>query len=259
MQGTSYAYPTRLCETPDPRDDELDYVSKPFSPLFAQDNHEEDYFLYVAYSDESVYGKWVAETGQWERLDSGQGEGQVWGLGRERQREGSPREGDRGGTPGNTTPHTPSPYFHTLDWHFLLLSRPWEKACQDRAVGLALIEKKNRDTLVSQQTLLQNLISMEEPEWASWGQRPWTDNNFLLSFALGRDSIFDICTRQVGKGVENVAGLLAGSGPFPGTKRDPLELKYYSPWPLLSPTSLPHPSGHLTSITVPSPPPLWWL
>lgn len=27
----------------------------PFLPL--QDNHEEDYFLYVAYSDESVYGK----------------------------------------------------------------------------------------------------------------------------------------------------------------------------------------------------------
>lgn len=29
----------------------------PFLPL--QDNHEEDYFLYVAYSDESVYGKWA--------------------------------------------------------------------------------------------------------------------------------------------------------------------------------------------------------
>lgn len=24
-----------------------------------EDNHEEDYFLYVAYSDESVYGKWI--------------------------------------------------------------------------------------------------------------------------------------------------------------------------------------------------------
>ena len=58
--------------------------------------------------------------------------------------------------------------------------------------------------------------------WASWGQRPWTDSNLLLSFALGRDSVFDICTRQVGEGVENVAGLLAGSGPFLGTKRDPL-------------------------------------
>lgn len=46
--------------------------------------------------------------------------------------------------------------------------------------------------------------------------------NLLLSFALGRDSVFDICTRQVGEGVENVAGLLAGSGPFLGTKRDPL-------------------------------------
>lgn len=30
----------------------------PFVPW--QDNHEEDYFLYVAYSDESVYGKWAA-------------------------------------------------------------------------------------------------------------------------------------------------------------------------------------------------------
>lgn len=30
----------------------------PFLPL--QDNHEEDYFLYVAYSDESVYGKWAS-------------------------------------------------------------------------------------------------------------------------------------------------------------------------------------------------------
>lgn len=58
--------------------------------------------------------------------------------------------------------------------------------------------------------------------WASWGQRPWTDSNLLLSFALGRDSAFDICTRQVGEGVENVAGLPAGSGPFLGTKRDPL-------------------------------------
>lgn len=28
-----------------------------FSFLPLQDNHEEDYFLYVAYSDESVYGK----------------------------------------------------------------------------------------------------------------------------------------------------------------------------------------------------------
>lgn len=32
-----------------------DLLLSPFLPL--QDNHEEDYFLYVAYSDESVYGK----------------------------------------------------------------------------------------------------------------------------------------------------------------------------------------------------------
>lgn len=34
-----------------------DYGLILFSLLPLQDNHEEDYFLYVAYSDESVYGK----------------------------------------------------------------------------------------------------------------------------------------------------------------------------------------------------------
>lgn len=49
-----------------------------FLPL--QDNHEEDYFLYVAYSDESVYGKWAAVPQACRRdglmeLIGGQGEG----------------------------------------------------------------------------------------------------------------------------------------------------------------------------------------
>lgn len=42
-----------LCEAQNPEGNEYD-VSSCFLP---QDNHEEDYFLYVAYSDESVYGK----------------------------------------------------------------------------------------------------------------------------------------------------------------------------------------------------------
>lgn len=27
------------------------------NPFFNQEHHEEDYFLYIAYSDENVYGK----------------------------------------------------------------------------------------------------------------------------------------------------------------------------------------------------------
>lgn len=45
----------------------------------------------------------------------GAGGGASVGLGERDSEGGLPREGDRGGTPGNTTPHTPSPYFHRLD------------------------------------------------------------------------------------------------------------------------------------------------
>lgn len=83
-------------------------------------------------------------------------------------------------------------------------------------------------------------------------------SNFLLSFALGRDSVFDICTRQVGKGVENVAGLLAGSGPFLGTKR-PTVIEVL--WPLTSPISYIPPTSQWSSLKHHSTQPttLWWL
>lgn len=82
-------------------------------------------------------------------------------------------------------------------------------------------------------------------------------SNFLLSFALGRDSVFDICTRQVGKGVENVAGLLAGSGPFLGTKR-PTVIEVL--WPLTSISYIP-PTSQWSSLKHHSTQPttLWWL
>lgn len=80
---------------------------------------------------------------RWEHLDSGVGGGVCVGLG---EREGGlpPWRRQKGKTSGNTTPHTPSSYFHTLNWYFLLLPRPREKACQDRDVGLALIEEWRR-------------------------------------------------------------------------------------------------------------------
>lgn len=113
------------------------------SCLFPQDNHEEDYFLYVAYSDESVYGKWVVEAQQMGAPGlGGRGRG-VCGTWGKRGRAPTVEETE-GKTSGNTTPHTPSSYFHTLSWYFLLLPQPREKACQDRGVELALIEEWRR-------------------------------------------------------------------------------------------------------------------
>ena len=101
-----------------------------------EDNHEEDYFLYVAYSDERGYGEGVGEAGRWGRLDSGQGEG------RGAREGGLPRGGRQRKKHLETRPCT---HHHHISTHstdiFLLPSRPREKARQDRAGRLALVEK----------------------------------------------------------------------------------------------------------------------
>jgi hypothetical protein len=159
------------------------------SYLFPQDNHEEDYFLYVAYSDESVYGKWVVEAQQMGALGlRGRGGVRV-GLGE--WEGGLPlRRRQKVKTLESITLHTLS-YFHMLNCYFLLLPRPREKAYQDRAVGLALIEKQGWHNFTALLRFYFCVILSQDQVGTGWSHRECSPAETPIS--LSRDLIFDFC------------------------------------------------------------------
>lgn len=83
--------------------------------LSLQDNHEEDYFLYVAYSDESVYGKW-APAPQACRRD-GLMEW-IWGGVLERRKEDAWEEGKRTGS----EPHAQCHHLPCINYNHYFLN-----------------------------------------------------------------------------------------------------------------------------------------
>lgn len=112
---------------------------------------------------------------RWEHLDSGVGGGVCGGLG-ERDGELPPWRTQKVKTSGKTTPHTPSSYFHLLNCYYLLLPRPREKACQDRAVGLASLEELNSSAVNS---FLCEFFSLKSQEVGELGPEMIVDQHQL--------------------------------------------------------------------------------